>query len=81
MLENIILTGGNTRIPGFLERLQKGLNENTDCFIEPHITHLPDPLCVYQALDDLSSSDEFEQMAFTRKTYTENGSDYMASLF
>jgi actin-related protein len=36
-LENIIVSGGNTRFPGFCSRLYEEIKKNSFCWIKPRI--------------------------------------------
>ena len=56
LLKNIILTGGNSKFPGFKARLQRDLDSISDCFVEPQITHVEDPNFHYKALLDITLS-------------------------
>lgn len=81
LLKNIILTGGSSKFPGFVERLQKELNQISDCFIEPQITHIDDLNFQYKALEEVTLSHEFPELVVTKRMYNEMGNSKAINLF
>jgi len=81
LLKNIVIHGGNTLFPGFKERFDREIRENSDSFVVPHSQHIRDRDGPYRALNEITMSDWFENTCYCRGLYNEIGYAQMSSLF
>jgi len=81
LLRNIILTGGNSKIPGFIERLQKEVNQISDCFVEPVIRATDDLNLHHRQLEKITLGSDFCELVITKKMYSEMGNSKAINLF
>lgn len=81
LLKNIILTGGNSKMPGFCQRLSRELNEISDCFVEPVVRVADDSNLTHRLLEKTTLSPEFNELVITKKMYSEMGNAKSINLF
>ncbi|ERN14358.1 actin-related protein 6 [Amborella trichopoda] len=75
LYESIILTGGSTLFPHFVERLERELRPLVPDDFRLKITHQEDPILgVWRGGSLLASSPDFEAMCVTKHDYEELGS-------
>ena len=74
-LENIVVCGGNTLIPNFKERLQKGLNSIGSSNFEKNIvkTEIESSELMFKGCSLISSLKTFEKSSLTKDEYDEYG--------
>ncbi|KAG8372702.1 hypothetical protein BUALT_Bualt12G0094200 [Buddleja alternifolia] len=75
LYESIILTGGNTLLPGFAQRLEREIRPLVPDEYQVKITTQEDPILgVWRGGSLLASSPDFEAMCVTKAEYEELGS-------
>ena len=78
LYSNIILSGGCTTIPGFVERFNKDLRSIVPSDFDVHVSVPHDPQgCALAGGYAYASSTNFETLAFFRAQYFEEGPDRM----
>ena len=81
LLENIILTGGTSLLPGLIPRLERELQQETEAYITPKITHIKDVNRVFKNIEKITLSEDFPFTAFNKKFYNEYGFERIATMF
>jgi len=81
LLENIVLVGGNINIKGFKDRLQDELNMRSDCFITPKIRVSSNKNAIFEGLQEITDSENFNHMAISKSMYSEFGSSRIIDMY
>jgi actin-related protein len=80
LVENIIISGGCSKFPGFQARLARDLRSNTDQHITPGVAVKNEDDCVFEALNTITTDRSFEGIAMPKSMYSELGSTRMSAL-
>ncbi|KAL4902844.1 actin-like protein arp6 [Aspergillus multicolor] len=82
-LANVLVVGGNSLLPGFMERLETELRQIASAEYVVRVRRPKDPIrSAWLGGSRLATNkDEFKEMAITRQEYQENGSSWTARKF
>ena len=74
LYSNIVVTGGSTRFPNFIDRLQRDLRALVPSECDIQITHAADPInAAWRGGSIFAASDLYPSQVVTRKEYKEEG--------